>query len=126
MVAQVSRIGRTHRSADADHGTDNSLAEIEMACATGHIGNHKRHQNGEHRGGDPVEQLDRNERIGVCDRGKQKAPKRQRRKGNEEERPPSPCLCLLADLGRKDCDDKLRPDNRCRDHQGRPLAGPHR
>jgi len=38
------------------------------------------------------------------------------------ERPASPCLGLPSDPGREERHDELRPDNACRDQDGRPLT----
>ena len=65
-VAHVAGEGRAERSADADRGADDALAEIEMAGAAREIGDHQRHHDGEHRRGDAVEQAARRPAAPDC------------------------------------------------------------
>ena len=121
MVAQIPRIGRADRSANSDGGADDSLSEIEMPGAPRDIGDDERHHDGEHRGGNAVEQLSCDQQVGIRHGCEQEPAQRQCGKSRKEQRPASPYLGLPSNRGRKDRDKQLRSDDACGDQDRSPI-----
>ena len=61
LVADIARQHRAERRADAGRGADDALREIEMPAAEGDVGDDQRDHHREHRRGDAVEDLHRDQ-----------------------------------------------------------------
>ena len=78
MIGHVAGQRGAERRADPGRVPMMPCAKIEAAGAARDIGDHQRHHDAEHRGGDAVEHLNGDDQVRIGDRSKQQAADRQR------------------------------------------------